>query len=144
MSEVPRRLRQQVIARAENVCEYCRNQQAVMLVPFEADHIIPSAHDGATTLDNLALSCPLCNMAKATRVTGFEATTHAVVSLFNPRQQSWSDHFQWNADFTEIVGKTPTGRATVATLVMNDPHTVIMRGWWRKMRLHPPRLQGQD
>ncbi len=111
-----------------------------MLVTFEADHIIPKARGGATTLDNLALSCPLCNDAKATKYTGYDEDTQSIVPLFNPRQQVWEEHFEWSTDFGEIIGKTPVGRATVKLLDMNRPRAIIMRLRWRKMKLHPPRV----
>ena len=40
--------------------------------------------------------------------------------LFNPRQDSWSQHFAWAADRIHLVGRTPTGRATVTLLDLND------------------------
>jgi hypothetical protein len=43
------------------------------------------------------------------------------VPLFHPRQHSWDEHFAWNVEGIEIIGLTPTGRATVVALNMNDP-----------------------
>jgi hypothetical protein len=49
--------------------------------------------------------------------------------LFNPRQDSWKEHFAWAADRIRIVGQTPTGRATVALLDLNDAqHDGIVLG----------------
>jgi hypothetical protein len=48
-------------------------------------------------------------------------------ALFNPRRQIWSEHFQWSPEKWEIEGITPCGRATVATLRMNDPEIVGIR-----------------
>ncbi len=39
--------------------------------------------------------------------------------LFNPRTQSWADHFRWEGE--RVVPLTPTGRATAAALAMNRP-----------------------
>lgn len=40
--------------------------------------------------------------------------------LYNPRLQRLQEHFTWDAEFTQIIGVTPTGRATVAS-VANEP-----------------------
>ncbi|HLP88681.1 MAG TPA: hypothetical protein VK184_08850 [Nostocaceae cyanobacterium] len=39
--------------------------------------------------------------------------TNESVSLFNPRQQRWLDHFQWANGGTHIIGITACGRETV-------------------------------
>lgn len=44
--------------------------------------------------------------------------------LFGPRQQKWSRHFAWSDDFTRVVGRTRTGRATVEALQLNRPELV--------------------
>jgi hypothetical protein len=48
-------------------------------------------------------------------------------ALFHPRNQIWSEHFRWSPDKCEMEGITPCGRATVATLRMNDPEIVAIR-----------------
>jgi hypothetical protein len=35
-----------VAARAKHICEYCHAPEAVFNLPFEVEHIIPSAHGG--------------------------------------------------------------------------------------------------
>ena len=49
------------------------------------------------------------------------------VPLFNPRQDVWKNHFQWNEDYTMILGLTATGRATVDLLKMNRLGLVNIR-----------------
>jgi len=137
-SKIGRRLRQQVYRRAQGVCEYCRNQESLILASFEADHIIPQARGGRTHATNLALACPLCNDAKYTKLTGYDVETESIVPLFNPRLQIWGEHFKWSYDCGEIVGMTPCGRATVQALNMNRPRVIIMRLRWRALELHPP------
>jgi len=34
----------------------------------------------------------------------------------------WPTHFQWNDEFTHVIGITPKGRATVVALNMNRPN----------------------
>jgi len=38
--------------------------------------------------------------------------------LFHPQLDVWTDHFAWTEDATEITGLTPTGRATIARIVV--------------------------
>ena len=45
----------------------------------------------------------------------------------NPRKQRWSDHFRWIADGTKISGRTPSGRATVIALQLNNRVAVTVR-----------------
>jgi hypothetical protein len=47
------------------------------------------------------------------------------VLLFNPRAQLWNEHF--SLEGVRIVGQTPTGRATVVLLRLNDPARLIQR-----------------
>jgi hypothetical protein len=48
-----------------------------------------------------------------------------VVRLFNPRRQLWSRHFEWHG--AVLIGRTQTGRATVAVLNINGPQRVELR-----------------
>jgi hypothetical protein len=51
-------------------------------------------------------------------LAGIDPTTGQTVPLFNPRSQRWDDHFAWQG--TLLVGLTPTGRATIRVLNIND------------------------
>jgi hypothetical protein len=55
--------------------------------------------------------------------------TGAVVDLFHPRRELWIDHFIFARSL--IVGKTPSGRATIRVLAMNDSVLVTMRSLLR-------------
>jgi hypothetical protein len=99
---------------------------------------VPRSAGGATTFENLCLSCPSCNRHKASRQTAVDPETQTVAPLFNPQQQIWNDHFNWNTDATEVVGLTPTGRATIAALQMNRPQMIRVRKLWVKLGEHPP------
>lgn len=94
-------------------------------LPFQLDHIIALKHDGPTSPDNLALSCYACNIHKGPNVAGIDRDTREVVPLFHPRRDRWDDHFMWQG--AKLVGRTPTGRATVAVLAMNLPHRRALR-----------------
>src|ERR687884_447625 len=77
------------------------------------DHIVPESLGGPTEEANLWLACPLCNAHKSDRITVLDANTDEIVRLFNPRQQTWGEHFAWTSEGERIVGRTPIGRATV-------------------------------
>jgi len=105
---------------------------------MEIEHIIPTALGGQTEESNLWLACSLCNEYKGVRVVAPDPLTDEFVPLFNPRQQSWSEHFAWNQDFEQRVGRTAIGRATVVTLRLNRPLLVRSRRIWVVAGLHPP------
>lgn len=91
-----------------------------------------------TDTENLAFACSGCNAHKYNKIHGFDPLSSEVASLFHPRQDRWQDHFAWNADFTLIVGITPTGRATVETLCMNREGAVNLRRLLHATGAHPP------
>lgn len=113
----PAVLRRAVIERADGQCEYCRIHQDVAASTHQIDHVIAEKHGGETTPNNLALSCTICNRRKGSDLSSVDPETGAVVPLFNPRTQRWSDHFRLEG--LQIVGATPEGRATVALLEFN-------------------------
>jgi hypothetical protein len=89
------------------------------------EHVVPQQHGGGDDLDNLALSCDRCDAFKGPNLSAIDSDTAAVVALFNPRLQRWEEHFR-QVDF-EILGSTPTGRATARLLNMNVPARVQLR-----------------
>jgi hypothetical protein len=131
-------LRRRVIRRATNLCEYCRAPQVLCHDPFEMDHVIPQAERGATTYENLALACSVCNAGKLDQTGATDPDTGRRVKLFNPRSQQWAEHFQWSEDHGTVIGRTPTGRATVVLLNMNHPRIVRLRRFWAKLNLDLP------
>jgi hypothetical protein len=112
--------------RAGNRCEYCRlPQDALPLPPFHIEHIVARQHGGADDESNLALACHHCNLHKGPNLTGIDPETSAVVLLFHPRQAEWHDNFAFAGPM--IVGLTPSGRATVRVLAMNDARRMELR-----------------
>jgi hypothetical protein len=105
---------------------------------LEIDHLVPEAHGGTSHERNLWLACPLCNGHKADPVDAVDPHTGTVVRLFNPRQDQWSEHFQWIEGGTTIAGTSAIGRATVVALQMNDPDIVAARRLWVIAGWHPP------
>ncbi|MEX0643646.1 MAG: HNH endonuclease signature motif containing protein [Pirellulales bacterium] len=119
------RLRRQVRERADNCCEYCRVLQGFDLLPFQVDHIIAEVHHGETALDNLAWSWFDCNIYKGPNLAGIDPLLGEVTRLYHPRQDHWDEHFVWMDSV--IVGKTPSGRATIDVLRLSFPSRVQHR-----------------
>jgi hypothetical protein len=76
--------------------------------------------------ENLALSCPNCNLHKGPNLTGIDPDTGLVCMLFHPRQNRWAEHFRLDPDL-KTVGLTPTGRTTIWLLQMNDSGQIALR-----------------
>jgi HNH endonuclease len=140
MAKVTARDRKFVIERAQGCCEYCWSQLDFSPSPFAVEHIIPSIKNGIDDLDNLAFSCSGCNGHKYDRTDAYDPLSGELVTLYHPRQQLWSDRFVWSADFTEIIGTSPVGRATIDRLCLNWLGVVNFRRVLRSMSLHPPRI----
>ena len=85
-SAAPRR---QIMARAHQCCEYCLVPQDLAASTHQVDHVIAEKHGGQTVLENLALSCMVCNRRKASDISSLDPLTGALVPLFNPRTQLW-------------------------------------------------------
>jgi hypothetical protein len=137
---LPRRLRQRVAERARWRCEYCLSPAAFSTQPFEVDHVLPHSQGGPTTLANLAFACG-CNSYKGDRTHALDPQTGRQVRLFNPRRQRWARHFAWSEGSLLILGRTATGRATVAALHLNRPELVNLRRLLHLIGEHPPGVQ---
>lgn len=89
-------------------------------------------------MSNRALACAPCNLAKSSRTVSIDPVTKTNVPLFNPRTDSWADHFGWSpADLAVLEGLTPTGRATIVALNMNGPLQVEARQTWLRVGFLP-------
>jgi hypothetical protein len=105
---------------------------------------MPQSLGGSDNADNLALACRRCNERHYNFTVGIDLETQQEVSLFNPRQQQWSEHFIWTADGIKIIGITPTGRATCNRLDLNDERRADSfiqksRRFWVQGGWHPPK-----
>lgn len=117
-------LRQTVIQRAQEQCEYC-HKPSITFFPHEVDHVIAHKHGGKTILENLAYACLECNRYKGSDIASIDPLTNVVTALFNPRTQEWHDHFQF--ENSRIVPLTASGRVTVFLLRLNDKERVAER-----------------
>ncbi len=119
-------LKRMVKSRAGHCCEYCRMPSSVSLTPFQIDHIIAKKHGGTAAAENLAFCCFHCNIYKGPNIAGIDVQTGSVISLFNPRNDRWRDHFELRSD-GYIVGRTQIGNVTALVLNMNDPDAITLR-----------------
>jgi hypothetical protein len=134
---VPLSLRRFVFQRAQGCCEYCKSQADFATQSFATEHIIPTAKGGSNDPDNLALACQGCNSHKSAKTEATDPLTQQTALLFHPRQHTWREHFDWDEIFTQIVGLTPTGRATVEALHLNRPELVRLRAALFLLGEHP-------
>lgn len=137
-TRVPADLRRRVARQARCRCGYCQTQEAVIGAALEIDHLLPESLGGLTTEQNLWLACSLCNDHKGNRYFLIDPFSGLRVRIFNPREQSWAEHFAWAENATRVDGRTAAGRATVAALQLNRPSLVLARGLWVAAGWHPP------
>lgn len=136
MSDISPSLHAEVVLRAGNRCEYCRLSQLGQEATFHIDHALPRAAGGPTTAENLALACVSCSLRKWAKQMAADPDTGEEVPLFNPRTQSWDEHFRWEG--VKVVPLTPTGRATMTALDMNRPLIIAIRQEETARGRHPP------
>jgi hypothetical protein len=111
--------------RAGERCEYCRLTENAVQIPFPRRAVIAKQHGGGDDPANLCLACDRCNLYKGPNLSSIDPHTQAIVTLFHPREHRWPDHVMVRG--AEIVGLTPTGRATVRLLNMNAKHRLQLR-----------------
>ena len=133
--EIERRVREA----ADSRCGYCLSPQRLVMARLQIEHIVPLAKGGSDCEENLWLSCPLCNGHKSDKTEARDPDTGEVVPLFNPRTQTWVEHFEWADGGLRIIGRTAIGRATAAALHLgDDPDAIQVRAYWILGGWHPP------
>jgi hypothetical protein len=137
---IPVELQRRVRAHFEECCAYCQTAEKLTATVFEFEHISPRAARGETIFENICLACPMCNRYKSDSASATDPVTNAVVRLFHPHQDRWLDHFSWNDDGTELLGRTAIGRATIAALRINRAAMIRVRRMWVEMGEHPPNV----
>lgn len=135
MPRVSSELRRFVTERASNCCEYCLLNQDEFPYAFHIEHIRAEKHGGQTVLENLCLSCPVCNSYKGSDLGSIDEETDLLTPLFHPRTQNWSRHFQLNA--SQIEPLTPEGRVTVFLLRLNSAERLVERELLIRLNRYP-------
>jgi hypothetical protein len=123
---------------AEHRCEYCHAPEVIFNIAFEVDHIVAVGRDGTDQPSSWALACRMCNLRKSDVTHATDPTTGQNVPLFNPREQTWEDHFEVSQEAPfRVTGKTPIGRATEDHLQMNSTLQLAARDQWVTLGLFP-------
>lgn len=138
LPQISEALRRRVREAAHDRCGYCLSPQRFVMGTLEVEHLVPRAKGGSNEEDNLWLSCSLCNRYKGVQTSAIDPLTGDAAQLFNPRRDSWREHFRWHADGVRIEGLTPVGRATVEALKLNNELSVEVRRNWMRAGWHPP------
>ena len=115
---IPAALRRSVVKRAKASCEYCLLPMDEAEYPHEIDHFVALKHGGQTVSRNLVLACFKCNRHKGSDLSAIDPISGELVGIFNPRFELWEEHFRLVGAL--IIGRTPTGRATVNLLQLNS------------------------
>ena len=95
------------------------------MLAFHIEHIIPRQHGGVTAEQNLALSCPSCNLHKGSNLSGIDPDSGEICRLFHPRSDVWEEHFF--IEEARLCGRTAIGRVTVWVLDANADEQVQHR-----------------
>lgn len=128
----------QILADAGHRCGYCRTDERLTGSLLSIEHILPIAAGGPTERENLWRSCRECNERKGAQVQATDPESGEIIALYNPRTQSWDDHFRWSEDGLLVIGLTAIGRATVVAIDLNRPHQIVARQRWAMVGWHPP------
>ncbi len=124
-SYIPAEIRRSVEARGAGACEYCQIKEIDTFLGFQVDHVISEKHGGETVESNLAVSCTFCNRHKGTDVGSIDHGTGDFIRFYNPRSDSWSDHFKWNGVVVEPL--TLIGKVTCSILKFNLAERILER-----------------
>jgi hypothetical protein len=127
--------RAQVWSRSEGRCEYCRIHQDHVELSHHVEHIVARKHGGTDEPSNLCVACERCNLFKGSDLAGIDPDSGELVRLFDPRTQTWQEHFALRGPM--IVGLTPTGRTTVRVLSMNAGQRLQLRAALAAHGLYP-------
>jgi hypothetical protein len=74
---------------------------------------------------------------KGDHISGVDPESREETLLFNPRQDTWNEHFDFDAGRFQLLGRTPTGRATIDQLRMNTSYQIEARKYWVEAGLYP-------
>jgi HNH endonuclease len=124
-THIPIALRRAVRERSRECCEYCLIPESMTWAVHTVDHIIAEKHGGATSAENLAIACAICNSRMGSDLASIDEQTGAIVPLFHPRRDRWVEHFRLVRGRIEPL--SATGRATVRLFRLNEQQRVEER-----------------
>lgn len=79
-----------------------------------------------------------CNGYKGEKIKALDTASNNFISLFNPRKDTWLDHFRWDDENEFVIGITPKGRATTRLLQLNREGVLNIRKLTILTGEHPP------
>ncbi len=135
-SYVSLELRRLVAGRAHRLCEYCLIHEEDTYFGCQVEHIIAEKHGGPTEAGNLAYACAVCNRAKGSDLGTISATSRQLTRFFNPRTDSWSQHFLLREARIEPI--TEIGEVTAKIFHFNDALRLFEREALRRVGRYPP------
>ncbi len=115
--------RQFVFDRAHGRCEYCLYPERAAMLPFLVGRIISEKHGGSSEVENAAFTCPFCHRAKGADLASIDPETDQLTSLFNPRTQTWSEHFPFGRSRNHPVDPLRSRHSQSARTQQSGPHT---------------------
>jgi HNH endonuclease len=115
-------IREQVRQRAQCACEFCGITEIDTGSRLTIDHFQPQTKAGSDELENLIYACIACNQYKQ----DYWPRTETAPILWNPRQESASEHFVEQAD-GQLTALTPTGIFTIKRLRLNRSQLIVAR-----------------
>ena len=118
-------LRRLVAERAQHLCEYCLIHEEDTFFGCQIDHVVSEKHRGKTEPGNLAYACAFCNRHKGTDIASVSQRTGRLTALFNPRTDSWQEHFR--LEDATIVPLTEVGEVTANILGLDSIERILER-----------------
>ncbi len=124
-THIPAELRRLIAARAHRACEYCLIHEDDTFFGCEVDHVISEKHGGLTFAENLAFACLPCNRNKGSDLGSVPAGSGSLVRFFNPRIDSWPEHFILDGVIIRPI--TTIGYVTAKVLKLNEIERLMER-----------------
>jgi hypothetical protein len=115
-------IREQIRQRAQYACEFCGITEIDTGGMLTIDHFQPRTKAGSDELENLIYACITCNQYKQ----DYWPRTETAARLWNPRQESASEHFIEQED-GQLTALTPIGTFTIKRLRLNRSQLIVAR-----------------
>jgi HNH endonuclease len=115
-------IREQVRQHAQCACEFCGITEIDTGGMLTIDHFQPRTEAGSDELENLIYACITCNQYKQ----DYWPRTETAPMLWNPRQESASQHFIKQED-GQLTALTSIGIFTIKRLRLNRSQLIVAR-----------------
>lgn len=124
-----------VAERAGNICEYCLIAAEDCYYRHQIDHIVSLKHDGSSEIENLALSCVVCNRNKGSDIGSVVGNSTELIRFYNPRIDVWNEHFRLGGLVFNPL--TKIGEETVRIFQMNHEDQIMERETLSRVGRYP-------